>query len=96
MRNVPAGLDINQMPGGFDPPLSDNGQVIKWEGSIDGARYAIGLRPSRMATDLAEARKNLRKGVWQLMEFSRLGRQDLMLYAAVDRHSDRRRPSLQR
>lgn len=86
MRTVPTDLTIEPMPGGFDPPIADSGTVLKWIGTIAGGRYMLGLRPDRSTGALAKAYNDLRFGVWQLQEFARLGRLDLMRYASEGRH----------
>lgn len=96
MRTVPADLTIEPMPDGFDPPITDSGAVLKWIGTIAGGRYMLGLRPDRSTAALAKAYNDLRFGVWQLQEFARLQRPDLMQYASADRHMDGRRPSKRR
>lgn len=96
MRTVPGGVEIADMPEDFDPQFTDDGLVLRWVGSINGARYAVGLRPARTAEAIAKAQDDLRFGVWQLHEFARLERPDLMQYASADRHADGRRPSKRR
>lgn len=89
MRALPGGLVIDAVPLEFTIQTTDDGATIRWDGQIDGARYMIGLRPARAPAPIAKAKEDLRIGVWQLMEFSRIGRKDLMQYAAADRHPPR-------
>ena len=86
MRTVPADLIVDPVPHDFAPPISDDGAAISWTGTIGGKRYALGLRPRRNPADVTRALEHLREGVWQLHEFERLGRRDLMAYASVNRH----------
>lgn len=92
MRNVPPDLDLAPLPVDFTVALKDDGAVISWSGAIPGATgsYQLGLRPPRTDKAVTEAYEMIRNGVWQLHEFARLGRQDLMQYASKDRH--RKRP----
>lgn len=92
MRDLPADLIIDPTPHTFDPPITDDGAVLRWSGLIAGERYAIGLRPARTAAALDKARDDLRYGAWQLHELARLGRKDLMVYAHQDRHLNRVKP----
>lgn len=84
--------EINPIPDDFSPPISDDGRLLKWLGMIGGKRYELGLRPARDAASLLAARVELRGMIWQLNEYQRLGRADLMAYAAVDRHRARSLP----
>lgn len=95
MRSVPSDLILDPVPHDFDPTITDDGKVLRWAGTIGGRRYVIGLRPRRSPADLQRARDDLRTGVWQLNEFERLGRRDLMAYAHVDRHKNRPGPPSQ-
>jgi hypothetical protein len=96
VRNLPPDLEMAPLPDDFTIALKDDGRVIRWDGSIPGAAgsYQLGLRPPRTDKALTEAAEMIRNGVWQLYEFARLGRPDLMQYAARDRH--KKRPGPQR
>lgn len=91
MRAVPPDLAIDPIPADFTITTEDDGGVISWRGTIAGQRYALGLRPPRTAAAIAEATEHLRIGAWQLGEFARLGRADLMAYAHPDRHRNRKK-----
>lgn len=91
MRTVPPDVTLESAPPDFAPTFTDDGQVIAWRGTIGGKQYVLGLRPARTAAALAAAHKDLRNGVWQLMELQRIGRQDLMQYGAADRHANRKK-----
>jgi len=88
-RVVPADLVLEPMPDGFTVNIQDDGVVIKATAIIEGSRYEIGLRPEREDSAIAAAQSELRNGIWHLMEYSRLGRLDLMRYASAERHKGR-------
>ena len=90
MRTVPADLDFQPMPDDFSTPITDDGFIIKASVQINGASYELGLRPARDNISIDAARENIREGIWQLYEFARLGRADLMAYADTKRHTLRR------
>lgn len=91
MRSVPSDITIAPIPDDFAIAIMDDGRTLKTKGRLNGLLYEIGLRPERTETAMAAARENLRIGMWQLHQFAELGRSDLMAYAAVDRHTNRRR-----
>lgn len=82
-------LVIDPMPSDFNPPITDDGRVLKWEGSLPGAdgKYEFGLRPTRNAGDVAKAHDDLRQHVWRLHEWARLGQTELIAHAHVKRHA---------
>lgn len=91
-RSLPPGVEINPMPADFAWALLDDGKVIKAVVKIDDALFEVGLRPAREKAAMTAAAKDLTERVWQLLEFHRIGRTDLMAYADVNRHAGRKRP----
>lgn len=89
MRIVPSTVEIAPIPHDFTIPIEvdDNG-TVRTKMRIGGLLYELGLRPDNDGE--VASREILRNGMWQLTEFERLGRQDLMAYAAADRHARRR------
>lgn len=91
MRAIPGGLVLEPIPADFSIATTDDGAAIRWAGMINGQRYVLGLRPERTPEAIDQATNHLRTGVWQLNEFARLGRDDLMAYAHADRHRNRKK-----
>jgi hypothetical protein len=95
MRTVPADVSINPMPDGYTVAIADISSpsqanaLLKATAFIHGQRYELGLRPPRDDASIADATAMLTLGVWQLNEFARIGRPDLMAYASVNRHKSR-------
>lgn len=81
------------IPEDFAPPISDDGRLLRWRGTIAGKRYELGLRPERTEQAIAAARAMLRQQVWDLHECARTGNCDAMTHASVDRHKARAVPS---
>jgi hypothetical protein len=87
VRTVPDDVQINPVPDPYCPAVSISDHIVSWRGSIKGApgAYEIGLRVFDQA-EQPEITRNVREGVWQLHEFARIGRHDLMAYASTTRH----------
>lgn len=90
MRNVPADITIAPIPDDFNADITDDGRTLRAAVTIGGVRHELGLRPERTAEQIGQAREHLRHGIWQLHEFARLDRPDLMAYAHSQRHTRRR------
>ena len=95
MRTLPLDVEIAASPEDFAPPIMDDGRTLSWNGVINGRKYQLGLRPERHDfAAIAQAKIDLKMGVWQLLELGRLGRSDLMAYASAERHQGRPIPRL--
>lgn len=92
MRSLPDDVVLNNAPDDFTIAVSDDGKVLSASVLIEGKKYELGLRPVRMQVALEQARDDIRRGIWQLMELGRIGRSDLMQFAAADRLFGRRSP----
>lgn len=90
MRTVPSDIDFQPCPDDFTITILDDGVKLKTSVVLNGASYELGLRPTRDNVSIAAAREDLRQGIWQLNEFARLDRPDLMAYASAQRHTARR------
>ena len=90
MRTVPPDLNFEPCPDDFVTPITDDGFILKASVMLNGASYELGFRPTRDSVSIAAAREDLRQGIWQLNEFARLDRPDLMAYASSQRHTARR------
>lgn len=86
MRNVPADLVLEPMPADFTCLISQTDRLMKATATIDGLKYEVGLQ----GTGTADEVNFLKQSVWQLMQLARVGRTELMEYASVDRHANRR------
>lgn len=77
-----------EMPADFEIPITDDGQVLRWEGSfpdVDG-KYEFGLRPGRDQRSIDLATAAMRKYVWWMHENARVGHHHLNAHAHVARH----------
>ena len=85
MRPIPADLQLDPMPTDFTCNITQDKGTLKATAVIDGESYEIGIRGMGTADEIAY----LKGSVWQLHEFSRVGRVDLMRYASAHRHTRR-------
>ena len=93
MRVLPPDVTINPMPDDFTVSIertaNKSSVLLKAKVRLSGRDYELGLRPVDDPAAIDAAALEIKAGVWQLTELDRLGREDLMRYAAVDRHQGR-------
>ena len=86
MRQIPADLQdqVRPCPQDFTVPIREADAYLAWKGAIETSAGRIACEIG-FQHDVPNARELIRQAVWQLQEFGRLNRPDLMAYARGDR-----------
>lgn len=77
---------IARMPADFTPMLSQDAKRVFWRGSVAApAQQPVKILLGFPLKDPQAAEKT-RQAVWQVQEYARLNRMDLVSWARADRH----------